>query len=809
MPSLSSAFVPLLCLGLWITPATAVTPLAGLDLQESVVDARASVDGKRFVIVSQHADGKGATLRVLDATDPARLRESGTLELPIPAVMALSTDGRHALFAAVARRDAPDAPSDHEVIAVDLTAPAQPRVRWREHYLARSIVLAAQAGRFAYVRPVPGKTDEWETAVVSAEDRRTVRVIATDQYGSDVSVLSPQGRFLARTSYGLLSLWDLDAAKDAREERSMGPANRFTYGCVHAVLDSGHIVVPDGRTPRIGVYAPGTGLPRIAALRIDSRSLDCRPLNEGRSTGSLSFTSGSGRVLDLALPGTALPGVRGEWQLPAGYRAQAVVGDLVLAVRRKPAELRLFRLDAAPLAPVDWRPLELAHQAALQELRGVTPTAWYSRDRVAVERLEGAGIAEALSAPVAELSPRRAAAILNDYGFLLTKIRQTPYRAEAALRRAIVLDPGRALAHLNLADLLRSDLGTFAATGGDVGERDKEIASHYRAYLAAGGAPTAASTSYLRGDPAAGVRQSCARIAAWANAGRLKELVSDVGVDVPWGSTRVDLSVTVQGTARVPEINVSDAVTDQGIPDEQLAEPARLAENLWGGDELGLLTLDGRHHILHYRDWRHPVASSAMDGEQNGSDDCRFTTATKETISAQASEPQLCRSLQAPASVVDIDFDEDASVDPSVVRERWRETEINGTTMLAFANTGTPVRVARMRMDSSAGAGCGATFYETLDDDATTLRPGPDRDLLRALQGARADDRRPVTCGNQARFFEHQGRVYFETKPAIWPPQDSGDEYHRVTTVRNGRVLEVCGFGFTSRVTGRPSSVLR
>ncbi|SHN23049.1 hypothetical protein [Rhizobacter sp. OV335] len=808
MPSLFSGVVLLFCLGLWITPAAAVTPLAALDLQELVVDARASADGKRFVVVSQHADGKGATLRILDATDPAQLRESGTLDLPSPAAMALSADGRNALFVVTGPPGNHQTAIDHEVIAVDLTTPIQPRVRWREHYLARNLVLAAQAGRFAYTRPGSGKPDEWETAVVSADDRHTLRVIAHDRYDA-VSVLSPQGGFLARTSYGSLSLWDLDSPDDAREESSDGPGGRFARGCIHAVLDSGHIVVPDGRTRRIGIYAPGAGLPRVAALRVDSMPLGCRPLNDARSDSVLSFAGESGRVLDLGLPGTPSPGVRGEWQLPAGFSPRAAVGNVVLAARWKPAQLRLFRLDAVPLAPVDWRPLELAHQAALQDLRARMPTALFSRQWTALERLEEAGIAEAVSAPVAELPPRRAAAILNDYGFLLARTNRSSYRAQAALHRAIALDPGRALAHLNLADVLRADLGTFAGAGGDVGSRNKEIASHYRAYLAAGGPPTAASTSFLRDDPAGGIRETCPRIAAWANAGRLKELVSGVGVDVPWGTRRVDLLFSLQGTAHVPMIDVSDAVTDQVVTEEQLDIKSGLLNGEGGGDDLGLLTLDGRHHILHHRGLRQPIETFSMDGEQDGSDDCRFTMTTKETVGAQASEPQLCKALQDPDSVPDIDFDEKASVPPAALKERWPWTEIDGTAMLAFANAGRPVRVARLSMSSSAGAGCEATFYETLDDDATVLRPGPDRDLLMALQEAQADTRYPVTCGNQARFFEHRSRVYFETKPYAWPLQQAGDEYHRVATVRSGKVLDICRFRFTSTTTGRPSGMPR
>ena len=54
--------------------------------------------------------------------------------------------------------------------------------------------------------------------------------------------------------------------------------------------------------------------------------------------------------------------------------------------------------------------------------------------------------------------------------------------------------------------------------------------------------------------------------------------------------------------------------------------------------------------------------------------------------------------------------------------------------------------------------------------------------------------------GNEPRFFAHRNSVFFENQPTQWPPADARDQYHDVKTLRNGRVVEVCGFRFTTSV---------
>jgi hypothetical protein len=102
---------------------------------------------------------------------------------------------------------------------------------------------------------------------------------------------------------------------------------------------------------------------------------------------------------------------------------------------------------------------------------------------------------------------------------LLTHCRLTP--AEPYLRRSIELDRGRAIAYLNLADLLRNGLG-------DTIEWEKksakmaEVEQLYRRYLVLGGAANASSDAFLQGDLGmSNPEDICGAIAAYANAERL------------------------------------------------------------------------------------------------------------------------------------------------------------------------------------------------------------------------------------------------------------------------------------------------
>lgn len=183
--------------------------------------------------------------------------------------------------------------------------------------------------------------------------------------------------------------------------------------------------------------------------------------------------------------------------------------------------MQIFDLDVTPQATVDWVTLEAAHRITMnrynQDLQERKPVPYMN----AADRLEQAGILYAFDAPVTGISPQQAAAILNDYGFLASKNTVQAKPAEPALRRAIVLDPNRALARLNLADLLRERLHTvtnFSAKQRQV----SEIKMLYRKYLQLGGNPSPRIDTIIKGGSREGAETDiCQAIATYANASRL------------------------------------------------------------------------------------------------------------------------------------------------------------------------------------------------------------------------------------------------------------------------------------------------
>jgi hypothetical protein len=779
-------------------PAAVLVPQGALPLPAPVSAVRSSADGTRLVIQLQATAASPAMLQVVDTTDASRPIVLGTMALDHPAELALSGDGRLAVLVTQPERAMYNRETAHDVSAVDLSDPRNPRVLWRHPVAAAQVAVAARAGAYAYSRRSAAAQGQWETVVVAAAADRQVRaVVRNPPYSSDSMSLSPGADVLVQVSQSQLTAWSLAAAPPRAFEQAPVFLSRFAHGCVPAVLDTGHVVLQDTRASRLGVYALQAGLPRVAAPAHEEGEQHCQALDPNGNGTGLTFAVHGGRVMRWSFADPAAPFAERAAQLPAGLRAVAAGGDVVVAAGASAVQVFRWARSAAP-AP-DWQALAAVHASVMSSYQAVAAQVARSGPQAAVDRLEAAGVLLALDAPVAGITPRRAAAILNDYGFIAAKAGAPAQRVEAALRRAIALDPGRAVAHLNLADVLREGLGRHAANGVPVEPRAAEIERHYRAYLAAGGKPSGAMTAFLRGR--AIVRaggDGCDSIAALANAGVLHDWVTDTGSNLPWRGRRIDLAVTTEGSAGVPALYTFDSASDRPLEPPDSPDVPN-GEGLWGGDELGLVLLGNRPHVLHYRDLAHPVSSVSLDtGEV-----CLFNVATTERIGPEALEPALCQALQAGKAEGALRFDEPAAISAEAVYRQWGETSLGGTLLLDFANDGKPRKVAELLLDSGAGPGCGATFYELLTPDSTGFESGPTVDLLWQLQGGQGRDTRwPVSpCGNQPRFISHAGRIHFETRPRGWPPRDRRDQYHRVTRVEDGRVREVCDFRFESVVS--------
>lgn len=781
------------------------TPLSG----QSIGYGLASADGKRFVTVLSGKNTQPSRLQVIDTSDPQHPKALGSL--PVAAgTWALSDDGALAVFIVATARPQYGKDIAHDVIAIDLKDPNQPRELWRKKIEARAVAVSSSANAYAYSSSIPGNPGQavkWRTTVEYVNGQHPVIAIDDPQYSRGALYFSPHADFLVSPELSFdLYEWDLRGKEPRLIKQDGGGYQR--YACISTVLDSGHVMVKDRRAPRFGIYRPTERLPRLSTLTYDVAGGDteeyCKALNPGSTDGTYLYLDNSKRIRELNLKKLAAPSLGSSWQLPPDTYAQAVAKNLLFAVAgNEHPELRIYRLDGAHSAVVNWPALSQQHAEIMRkytaDVKAQRPLPYFD----ALGNLERAGVLLAIDAQVDGISAQNAAVILNDYGFLAAKRGISAELVEHVLQRSIELDPQRALAHLNLADFLRAHISDYAVAGRETGALHHQIVEHYRAYLALGGKSNKRISEYLQEGSVltANGGDVCKAIAASANAGRLDELVAEHGVDVPYKGKKIDLIFTTEGTAHVPAYYAYDSATDFPLADDDMPAPPPGAEEAWGGDSLGLLSYNKQAYLLFYRDMQHPTSSvSLADGSQ-----CRFSTTTVEKIGGKAAEPALCTLLQQGKGPKIYEFVDESPMDQEAISHQWGESSINGTHVLDISNSGQPVNVAELGMSSGAGAGCEETFYEVVNANATAFVGGVQRDLLMQLQNAMPDNRYPILpCGNQPSFFTYKNRIYFETKPAVWPPVDKWNQYHRVTTIDGGKVREVCDFQFETTV--RPAA---
>ncbi|OGP94243.1 MAG: hypothetical protein A2Z19_05085 [Deltaproteobacteria bacterium RBG_16_54_18] len=791
---------PTICL------AAVPTLIGTIDLNAPITQLRVTPDGKRAVVMLQPSGNQSWGMRVIDTSNPQKPILKGFLD--VLGKLALSPDGRQALILKEIEKEKYDTPTRHEIIAIDLSNPDSPKVQWRREILARKVVLADDASAYAAsmpskIEPKPGEGKIWQTVISWTRNDRPESVVEEAKHTYGDMHLSDRATFLLLPQHKRqFRLFDLRAKEPILYEQ--GFTSFYRYGSLLGFLESGHIIVEDTRAPRIGVYAPQKGIPRIATLTHDIGNY-CTRLNLNETgtalildNTSLNIISPRGRVdrIDVQLPEKI--SFSGSWQLPPATYPKAATQTYLFATGGDHGrEMKIFHLDVSTLSTpsiVDWNSLEAAHRDTMdrynRDIREKKPIPYH----YAINRLEEAGVQQALDATVEGISNKKAAVILNDYGFLTFKENANSKLAETALRRAIVLDPERAITRLNLADMLRARL-SFLTDFSAKQKQLSEIKALYQKYLALGGKSNARIESILKDETdriASG--NICRAIASYANAGRLEELVSGIGINIKVGERRLDFVFSTEGTAHVPVMYVFDAKTDFPLKDDEISIPD--ANELGGGDELGLVVYRDAAHILHYRDFRHPVATTPL----TGGDACEFEAKTVEKIGPKAIEPNLCRSLikgEGPPSIV---FKTPAPIERENVSKRYSETGgANNMCLLDFANDGKPVNVAEMEISFRGGVGCDAKFYDILDNTGQNLLSGTKHELLMKLQDADPSKRYPPICSNEPRFFVYRDKVYFENKPADWTI-DNGGEYHRVTRIDQGKVVDVCDFKFETTI---------
>lgn len=292
-------------------------------------------------------------------------------------------------------------------------------------------------------------------------------------------------------------------------------------------------------------------------------------------------------------------------------------------------------------------------------------------------------------------------------------------------------------------------------------------------------------------------QEACVRIAALANHNQLSKYVSDEIKGIKYNNRLIDLHFSTQGTAHVPYVEGFDSKTHKELSADEMPTMPVNMEELWGGDELGVFKYKNFIHILYFKDYQHPLATTSVTNGNN----CGFSTDFKEKIGEKAIEPALCKRIMNYDNLTPLTFTQQPHMSRDEVSETYGESELTGARTLDFKNDGKPENVAKVELSSGAGAGCDETFFDAVDKNVTKFVSGKNHDLLMKLQGADPSNRYPILpCDNNSSFFKYNGRVYFHIKPNKWPPIDNWNQYHRVTTIKNEKVIDVCDFKLETKI---------
>jgi hypothetical protein len=795
----SLALSCLLTVAVFRTAATpvAVDPPADLSLN-SRISAIATASKAAIAGVWLEASDSPAQLVILDIGDAKHPRTLGRIATEGIGAVALSGNGTLALLDISLEATQYNKATKHAVVAVDLTNPSAPRQLWRREITAYSVGLADSAGSYYVITPTPSEnTDEKRSlSIVRVSDGKVVKV-AVPRYNSDQYRVSANGRFVLSPDHGNIAIRDLDTPASLIAQEYYGTQR---YACSVDVLSNGDAVMGDSRTPRLGIYANRQFMPRLSTLEIPTPddSQGC-PSKIGGDDPTLYIYDGRS-IGRIDLSDHQNPRQMDQWLVP-GYGPPLAVGGNTLLASIGPVghTLRVVSLQpgsSVSPVPFDWNALDASYESAVKQYEADKRAGKAFPSLKAQESLDEALVQVAVDMTVTGIQPEKAAAILNDYGFFLVTGFGSSVKAERFFRRAIEIDPARKVAYLNLGDLLRKEL-PLESNWEKKAARKHQADQAYRKYMSLGGKATPAIAEFIEDDWAtARPATFCSAVAKMANRGRLSELVSNSGFNLNVGASKVDVVYTTEGTAHVPGTYVSSSSTDLQSSAE-LPLPVD-SEGLWGGDNLGLLVYAGLYHTLHYRDLTHPTASISTDGKTA----CAFTVKTVEVLDKATPDPPFCLQVLHGSRQAALPFTGTSWMTRGDIAARYSETAMDGVASMDIRGDGHPIMIGKLALSSGAGAGCGETFFDLLDRNASRFEDGATRDLLMQMQKASPTSRYPVQCGNDPRFFESNGKIYFESRPTNWPPSDTSDQYHYITQIENGQAIEACHFRFTTEVAG-------
>ncbi len=779
-----------------IAEAAAPLTTAELELATRVHTARISQDGRRLFLLSQPEKSSPGGVQILEITESWRPITRAVLPLNKKVIsMEISADGKRILLISPMDQANHDKATIHEVSEFDVSVMEAPNLISRREVMGKDFVSAEDASSYAFSYPEDvaekNRSRQWVTIVrwVSG-NKRDVRIVERDSIPTN-RVLASNGRYLVGGPAYMLAAHKMTASASVSFEQDYSSIGRYT--CPPKMTPTGFLLAVNQIHRSIDTLAMEKGLPRISRQFVGDESA-CF-VTSGDKNGYYLSTN-EGKLLRIKADLNGKTSVDGEWWFPLRMSIVAATENLAIGLKTSGKTLRVFRLDKATKSP-DWGVLDRAHQeilAAYQKAQGANNP---SADWDAYDRFIDAEILAALEHEAPTIANKRAAQIMNDFGFIASRTPSVTL-AERAYRQTLKFDPNRSVAHLNLAELLRKNIPSYSSYA----ERERvtaEAQGHYRRYLTLSGKSSEKFDSFLRTDLQSPDGNHCKTIANYTNAARLEELLWPSGINIPLNNGRkVDVAFEEQGTAHAPVMDIYDALTGRPEKGALPGGSSVMSDELWGGDHLGLILYKDEAFVLHYRDKAHPVAADSLTGGKS----CRFSVETKEYIGPNATEHDLCVEVQQSRKFSQISFSGYAPMSTETVQERYGETIQTGTKWIDLGNDGAPIHIGIFNMTSGAGAGCDVTFFDEINRRGTGFNNGLKRELLMAMQRADSKARYPVLpCKNNPQWFRYKNRVYFETQPDVWPPSDSWNAYHRVTRVNRGRVIEVCDFRFETTVS--------
>lgn len=769
---------------------------ASINLPGSPTLMKANATRRRAIVMLSQADQNEPQVGLvldLDSAGAPTVRGRFSVEGNVEQV-AVSPDGSSALLQVSSSSGRAGANSNsYAIITLSLNDPARPVEAGRQSvpvksalFGARSIALAADASAYAFIPDRDLYPNNLEMVVLHKMSPPATELsidsgsfVFSLQFSEDHRYLALGFNAMDVAAGGIID-WE-SSPPSVQTQQYSGPTSR--YQCLVGVLKGGYVLAADARAPQLDIYAPSKGMPRLAMLPSDGG--DTCPLMAQEENSV--FVATPTTLLRADVHDMQHPQVVEQWLAPVGLRPLALLGALFYEAGPDNA-LHAFRLNGPAATEFDWIGLAAAHDKIMAEYQSSTS---FGRDGDAFEALQQAGVAQAIQLPIKGIGLKKAAAILDDYGFFASGGNHDKEAAEAALRRAMELDPDRTSAYFNFMNLL---LSRFAFDV-DFEHRENakiEIKRLYQTFLEKGGNPTlemqqgVAEIAQL--DETGPVCQS---IADYANKGYLGWILADSVMGVKVRGHRLNIFSTTEGSAHVPSLNAFEADTDGAAPIEFNAP---WLENLWGGDYLGIVIYHGVPYVIHYRDATHPEHLNSLIDDTS----CEFGTTPTESVSPKALEPELCSDLIVGQGPDSIEFVETDSIPQEKIRQRYGPTHADKQALVDFRNNGHPVNLVHLALESGAGAGCDEEFFDVWSESNNDFAGGQDHELLAELQHLTKNPYPLLPCENSARLFKYHGKIYFENQPAGLA-EDVRNEYHYVTRIEKDQVREVCGITFADK----------